>query len=384
MEIEDDVYTPSEPVFYNYIALDKLVYDIDDILTHDIVVKITAYEIKTNSKYPYLQFLLLKDELSDTLFFPEIKILSKQDSKNSENIITLTKLKLFDLLDLKNYADFDNKIIFKGFFYIKNSRELHIIFDLTECKLQLYDVYRINKMWFTLLDEIINHRNICNFIIDASVSNFFINNNDFIYLKNKNDDNHELPIVGYIGMNGSNYNKVSFVYTFGNSTKDKTAMLGPYFYFTDFKNSIRQGGWSENGEPVKIDNTLITDNEYGRYKKGSIVRFALFLGKMKVVENLPNDESDSSKIKKERIDDPNLNKNLELLTMRISDHDGKWTEFNDSVFLGKIELDNGEYLKNTPVYVLKEYEQQIPLSYHFIDKSYLKEKYNENTDYLIM
>jgi hypothetical protein len=70
--------------------------------------------------------------------------------------------------------------------------------------------------------------------------------------------------------------------------------------------------------------------------------------------------------------------------MRISDHNGQWSEFNDSVFLGKIELDNGEYLKNTPVYVLKEYEQQIPLSYHFIDKSYLKEKYNENTDYLIM
>ena len=70
--------------------------------------------------------------------------------------------------------------------------------------------------------------------------------------------------------------------------------------------------------------------------------------------------------------------------MRISDHDGKWSEFYDSVFLGKIELDNGDYLKNTPIYVLKEYEQQIPLSYHFINKSYLKEKYEEGSDYLIM
>ena len=185
-------------------------------------------------------------------------------------------------------------------------------------------------------------------------------------------------------MNGYTYNKVSFVSSFGNPTKDKTAMLGAYYYFTDFKNSIRQGGWSETGTSVKIDNTLITDNEYGRYKKGSIVRFALFLGKMKVIENLPNDESDSSEIKKEMIDDKKLDKNMELLTMRISDHDGKWTEFNDSVFLGKIELDNGEYLKNTPIYVLKDYEQQIPLSYHFINKKYLKEKYNENTYYLII
>ena len=384
MEIEDDTYTPTEPVFYNYVALNKLVDDIDNILTNDIIVKITAYELKTNSKYPYLKFLLSKDELSDTLFFPEMKILSNQDSKNSENVITLTKLKLFDLLNLNNYADFDDKIIFKGFFYIKNSREVHIVFDLTDCKLQIYDVYRINKIWFTLLDEIINHQNICNFVIDISVTNFFINNNDFIYLKNKNGENYELPIVGYIGMNGYTYNKVSFVSTFGNPTKDKTAMLGAYYYFTDFKNSIRQGGWSETGTSVKIDNTLITDNEYGRYKKGSIVRFALFLGKMKVIENLPNDESDSSEIKKEMIDDKKLDKNMELLTMRISDHDGKWTEFNDSVFLGKIELDNGEYLKNTPIYVLKDYEQQIPLSYHFINKKYLKEKYNENTYYLII
>jgi hypothetical protein len=41
-------------------------------------------------------------------------------------------------------------------------------------------------------------------------------------------------------------------------------------------------------------------------------------------------------------------------------------------------------LKNTPIMVLKEYEQQIPLTYHLIDKKYLKEKYHEDGDYLIM
>ena len=75
---------------------------------------------------------------------------------------------------------------------------------------------------------------------------------------------------------------------------------------------------------------------------------------------------------------------MEVLTMRISDHDGKWSEHNDSVFLGKIELDNGSYLKNTPIIVLKDYHQQIPLSYHYIDKSYLHEKYDENENYIIM
>jgi hypothetical protein len=380
MENEEDVYTPVEPNIYNYNALSLLVDSVDDILCSNITIKITAYEIKNNTKYPYLKYLLYKDELSESLFFPVLP--TTYQNVNSENVIKLSKLMLFNLLSLTEYSDFDKNICFKGFYL--NGRDVHIVFDLTDCKLQIYDVYRENQMWFTLLDEIVNHKNMCNFFIDSSVTNFFINNDDFIFLKNENGDNYELPVVGYIGMNGINYNKVSFMYTFGNSTKDKTAILGPYFYFTDYKNSIRQGGWSETGKPVKKDDDLITDNEYGRYKKGSILRFGLFLGKMKIVENLPNDETDNSYTKKERLEDTDLDKNMEILTTRISDHDGKWAEKYDSAFLGKIELDNGECLKNTHIYVLKEYEQQIPLSYHFIDKKYLKEKYDENIDYLIM
>jgi hypothetical protein len=383
METEEDIYNPPEPVFYNYMALDKLVNNIDDtVLNNCAVIKICAYEIKNNGTTPYLKYLLHKDDFSDALLFPLLPL--TYTNVNCKNVIKMATLKLFTLLQLSNYAEFESKISFKGFF-MEHDQEIHIFFDLTECKLQINDIYRINPMWFTLLDEIINQRNVCNFFIEGSVTNFFTNNNDFIYLKNKKGDNYELPVVAYIGMNGINYNKVNFTYTFGTAAKDKTAMLGPYFYFTDFKNSIRQGGWSETGAPVKNDDfVLITDNEYGRYKKGSIVRFALFLGKMKMVENLPNDESDSSLTKKERLEDINLDKHMEMLTMRISDHDGKWTENYDSVFVGKIELDNGEYLKNTPIYILKEYEQQIPLSFHFIDKSYLHEKYDENGDYLII
>lgn len=380
MENDEDVYTPVEPNIYNYTALSQLVDNIDDLLSSNITIKITAYEIKNNKKNPYLSYLLYKDELSDSLFFPELPTVYQ--NVNSENVIKLSKLMLFNLLSLTNHSEFDKNICFKGFYL--NGREVHIVFDLTECKLQIYDVYRTNQMWFALLDEIVNHKNVCNFFIDSSVTNFFINNDEFIYLKNENGDNYELPVVGYIGMNGINYNKVSFVYTFGNSPKDKNAILGPYYYFTDYKNSIREGGWSETGKPVKVDDVLITDNEYGRYKKGSIIRFGLFLGKMKMVENLPNDENDNSYTKKERLEDTDLDKNMEVMTNRISDHDGKWAEKYDSIFLGKTELDNGEYLKKTPIYVLKEYEQQIPLSYHFIDKTYLKDLYDENTDYLIM
>ena len=371
MENEEDLYTPVEPNFYNYTALNKLVNNIDNRLFNNIEIKINAYEIKNNSKCPYLKYLLIKDELYETMFFPELKIIT--NDLNSENAIILSKVKLFNLLGLNNYSEFDKKICFKGFYL--NKKEVHIVFDLTDCNLQISDIYRMNKLWFSLLDEIINQKNVCNFLVDTQVTNFFINNSDFIFLKNKNGDNYELPVIGYIGINDINYNKINFIYTFGTPTKDKNAILGAYYYFTDYKNAIREGGWSETGEQIMKNGKRIT---------GAIVRFALFLGKMKIVENLLNDENDISEIKKEMINDTSLDQNMEILTMRISDHDGKWTEKYDSVFLGKIELDNGGYFKNAPIFALKEYEQQIPLSYHFIDKSYLQEKYCEKDNYLIM
>ena len=61
--------------------------------------------------------------------------------------------------------------------------------------------------------------------------------------------------------------------------------------------------------------------------------------------------------------------------MRITDYDGKWAEEYDSCYLGHIELDNGEYLKGTPILAVKEYNQQIPLSYHYNKKIAKKNEY---------
>jgi hypothetical protein len=67
---------------------------------------------------------------------------------------------------------------------------------------------------------------------------------------------------------------------------------------------------------------------------------------------------------------------MERLTMRISDHDGNWVQNYDSVYLGEVELDNG-ILLDRPILVVKEYKQQIPLSYHFIDKRTINLTVNE-------
>jgi hypothetical protein len=345
----------SEPNFYNYEALHLLIDNIDEYLIENVVknIKIFAYEIKNNSKYPYIKYLLTKNLQTDTLFFPEIEV--SNFKLNTEKIITLAKLNVFTLLssdnydDYNDYNDYDKNIQVKGFHL--NNEEIYIIIDLTDCNLEIVNKSKNNSIWFCLIDEIMNHNSICNTQIEKNTTNFFNNNVEFCFLKNKNGDNYEIPCVGYVGINK---NKINFTYVFGVSKKDCNAIVGPYYYFTDFNNSIQQC------ELININNNY-----------AAIVRFALFLGKIKVIENSINDEIDNSELKKERLLDCNLDNILEELTTRISDYDGKWTEYYDSVYLGQVKLDNDEYLNNTPIFVVKEYEQQVPLSYHYIDKRLL-------------
>jgi hypothetical protein len=333
----------NEPNFYNYEALNLLIDNIDEYLTANAKkitnIKIISYEIKNNSKYPYIKYLLLKNLETNTLNFDILEI--NDLDLNSEKLILLSKLKLFILLNLNEYDNYDKYTCFKGFYI--NNEELYIIFDLTNFNIEIKSTIKNYTIWFCLIDEIINHSNICNLSIEQSVTFFFNNNIDFCFLKNKIGTNYEVPSVGYIGII---QNRINFTHIFGVSKKDNNAILGPYYYFTDYNNSIK--------ECELINNA-------------GIVRFALFLGKIKVIENSIDDEIDKSDTKKERLLDPNLDSILEELTIRISDHDGKWRENYDSVYLGKIKLDNDECLKNTPIIVVKEYEQQVPLSCHYIN-----------------
>lgn len=340
----------NEQKFYNYEALNLLIDNIDEYLTVNAEkitnIKIISYEIKNNSKYPYIKYLLTKKLETNTLFFPELEI--DYLNLDTEKLITLVKLNLFSLLNLNEYDNYDKHAHFKGFYI--NNEELYIIFDLTNCNIEIENTLRKYTMWFCLIDEIINHTNICNFSIEQSVTDFFNCNIDFCFLKNKNGTNYEVPNIGYVGIT---QNKINFTHIFGVSKKDNNAILGPYYYFTDYKNSLKEC-------------ELINNNN-----NASIVRFALFLGKIKVIENSINDEMDKSDTKKERLLDSNLDSTLEELTIRISDHDGKWRENYDSVYLGEVKLDNDEYLKNTPIIVIKEYDQQVPLSCHYINNNYI-------------
>ena len=313
-----------------------------------LFIHFIIFFIKKKKKFNYLK-LINNSNINKTLNFPIVPVFKNFDTNE---LINFTKICLFGLMGLNDYENFNNNIEFNGFYETNNN--LYLFFDISNCSAQIYDTYSNNKLWLALLDEILNHKKLCNMNIDEDVTIFFQLHESFCFLVDKNEDSYEIPVVGYVK---KPENKLNFTYIFGESKRDKNSIIGPYYYFTDYVSCFKD---------------LET--------KSGIVRFALFIGSTKYIENCQTDPIDESEIKKQRLCDDKLNQNLENLTMRVSDHDGKWAEEYDSAILGNVELDNGKIL-NISLIVLKEYNQQIPLSFHYIRNK----KLNENCeDYLII
>jgi hypothetical protein len=346
----------TESNYYNYRIKSNLLQDTELSKTLDqyINVNLCVYSINTTGNIPFLHYLLINNGY-ESLTLPKLPIYSLF---NKDTLIPYSKVYLSGILQTNNFEEFNNTISFDGFYEFND--DIYLFFNITKCEINIDETYLSNPIRFGLIDEIVNHKNICNIEIDYNTSLFFIKNEWINYLYDEQNNPYEMPVVGFVGK--PTEQKVNFTMIFGESAKNKSAIVGPYFYFTSFQHSFKDSGWIDNCKVVK----------------GGIVRFALFVGKTKYVENSPNDPNDDSEIKKQRMEDNNLDKNKEIQTLRISDHDGVWAKIYDSVYLGKLELDDGSFLEDTPMLVLKDYKQQTPLSCHFIDKTTLGDKYEEN------
>ena len=358
-EIMDNYeYNPEPPKYYNYKAKSHLKLDIKNPTTSYYNVNIFAYTINVNGKSPFKQFILSKSLTNLDLVFPLVPIFK---NFKTDELIDYTKVCLFGFLMFENYEIFNKCVMFDGFYEYNNN--LYLFFDITKCKIQLYDIYSNSSIWFGLIDEILNHRHICNIKVCDTVTQLFHYEIDLCYLTDENDDNYEIPVVGFVSKPD---NILNYTYIFGELKSNKNDILGPFYYFNDF-----YGAFNGAGDML---------NEHPKFIKTGIVRFAIFIGNVKFIENYPNDPIDESETKQMRLQDPSLDQKFERLTMRISDHDGNWIDNYDSVYLGNIELDDGNIL-NKQIIVVKEYEQQIPISFHYINKKTLKGK---KEDYLIL
>lgn len=365
-------------IYYNYMIKQFLIKDITELqdINKYSNILLCIYKINTSGKVPFLEFLLLNNGFN-LLKLPNLPVFNLF---NKDSLMSYSKVFISGILESENFNELNENILFDGFYEYEEN--LYMFFDVTNCNVKIDETFSTNQVRFALVDEIINHKNICNIPICYDTCNFFIKNESINFIFDENNSTYEIPIVSFIGKKTPQ--QINFIYIFGETPKDKLSLFGSNYYFTDFNNAIRQGGWSKDYKPEYLHNKLITDNEYGRYIKGGLVRFAIFTGKTKYIENSLNLLNDESTIKKYKINDKNLDQKYELMTLRISDHNSIWRNKYDSLYLGNIELDDGNYIQEQPLIVIKDYKQQIPLSYHFIDKSKLGEKFNPCYDYNIV
>lgn len=160
-------------------------------------------------------------------------------------------------------------------------------------------------------------------------------------------DIYSSPDVVYTG---SDYKTAELQSIFGPEKNNIYNIDIPYYpFYTLFKYAVSSGGWINSYDNIvdltdtSSPNGKIMNNKYGRYVKGGITRYALF---MTNVVHMVNDICDINELIK-------------------------------YVSSGCIIIQS-DINQNTPNVLVKKFEQFVPLSYHMLNKDTLGDKYDNN------
>jgi hypothetical protein len=348
-----------------------------DILKHNAnihgkgLLNILCYHVTSNSKYPFIQFLLEKLPYSngiiqEKMVLPLITISNAEEDDYSVAIINKIKGLLSALGCDGSKLTSDS---FKGLLSDHNER-IYAVVDISAVDIFRISITRNTPIWFALPTEIINVRSICNIPIDDSVSELFLNMPELGILK-RFDIENEFPVGDAFPLpdaiyNGSYLRQTEFRSVFGTSKETVYPSCGEYYhYFRLFEDAVKEGGWVRQGGHKLIDlndktithsvsGTKLVDNEYGRYIQGGINRYAFFPGNYVIHTECSN-----------------------MFSLTADEISAK-LERNDCIVIHYMDdtLDN-----LFPDILVKEYETAFPISYHMLNKGILGDKYEiENQD----
>lgn len=335
----------------NYDSLDKLDKGLGLVLQNMRNVTICGYKMITKSSIPFTKYLMIYNTEKNQFEFPIVyfdfsiknilvyiahylyKIICENITRNMRHDIG--RLKIIDNIDI-----FKQNITIQGYRLFNERIYLFInlsdVFMKTECNYS----NRFMLEW-GLFTDFVN----CKKIYEKKINDFdceFVSNNiELFLLKDKNNKIYECPHSGYIGTQSGNEN---YIFNFGPQKSSCEREFGSCYYFTCYKN-------------IEMYDAF--------------VRFAIFYGNSRIIQNFPNDKIDESQVKKNQIafyNDSDLqfdNSQYEQLklTLRITDHDGLWQKTYDSIILSELELDNGDFIQNNLIIGIKSPNNFYPLNY---------------------
>jgi len=320
---------------YTYNIEQILNTDLREIPTNPSIISFCIHRVitcKNRAKpvHPFLQYLLYKypsskNSNSNLMVFPFIKY-------KSGAVITIANKITKELTG--------EKLSIKGF--LENKDQLYLFFDIHEKRNNPMATvnYKSNnaKLWWVLMDEICNSHKVINFPIHPSVYMIFFRNPALIYIK---FDNRRVPIPK-IGYYGNYYKFIPIVAAIGSQNSLRGQLSGSdLFYFSTFRKAVRYAAWSPLYQERIAYNKKVTDID-GRYDKGGVVRFAVFMDKPFVT--IDNSYEEIGKLLKNKL----------------------WEKEHLSMYIGSIDYD-GEKLDILPEYILTDTKQYLSLSYHMVD-----------------
>lgn len=346
--------------------------------------RVCMYKINADDLYPFTMFLLYKNS-DNVLDFAEIDYVGPNASASASagtdpNADTGTTIVNHVLAQFKQiFEDWQVTIEYKGFWEEKDNLILVLKYNEITDKdndsppLRKY----ASKWWWVLATEIINYKYVLNFKVADIATTFLINNYKLCLLYDAKVQSYDMPDVGYFG---DYYKVIVAAITLGINRRSIYASCGPYYYFSNYKGAMRNAIFSFRfGKPKLTEHSktyLNSVDERGHNKKGGIVKFALFLQKTKMLLGREFDANDDSAITL------NMAKNSEFIakSLKLRDNSAKWIENYNSVRVGSyyIKLTDAPGYYTDPTVTLKEYNQQVPLEYYYVDTTQDVDK--EQTD----
>jgi hypothetical protein len=231
--------------------------------------------------------------------------------------------------------------------------KLYALVDISEADIYRIGISRLNSTWFALPTEIMNTQSICNIPIDEEVTNLFLSMPELGMLHNPLSNNSVYPLPDAV-YTGSYLKQVEFSSVFGMPKRQIYSSCGDYFYFHRiFEDAVREGGWStsfnlENPEQSLKPDIIDSKNQYGKYLRSGINRYALFPGNYYIHYEASNRFS---------LSDDEIRDILEV---------------KDTIV---IQYTNEDLDTILPDILVNEYEQFTPISYHMLNKGILGDKY---------
>ena len=130
---------------------------------------------------------------------------------------------------------------------------------------------------------------------------------------------------------------------------------------------------------------MFPSHDPGKGNPGAIIKFALFLGKVRPFLNHPDDPDDLPKEEVEELKSTN-DKGWKYITRKMHDYTGKWAVEHNSAYGGAVVVSTnprkGEVLfMSNPEMVVSDFNQQLILGSYLLDKTTLQDNWDPAYEY---